>query len=500
MNKLILLCILTIGLVQADLPVHCMKHQITGKWKMEVSQTKLKGMGAVPCGHHVPDSQQSSYQAGFDDFKAADTFEVNLSNDYSVQDKDRKTSGQWTMVYDEGFEVEHNGVKYFAFSKYAPNGSDYKSYCGETLIGWYNNLKTGEKGCYRAKKTDGDNEATDSYQLISVVQPEFIQKSTRHGDRVKLHKNFDNHKEAVDKLNSIPKTWKAKAYDHFEGMSMMELNKMAGRRKHFQGKSIKKASFTQIKSGDVSGLPKQFSLEQYLDPPRQQKQCGSCYAISTMEMLSARLKMKGEQVTLSPQYSVDCNYFNQGCDGGYPFLVEKFASEQYLVTEEQYPYKGDVGTCKKIDFSQSSKVYGAKNYKYIGGGYGLSNERDIMMELYTNGPVIMNFEPSYDFMYYESGIYHSVAEHDWSTQDRPEWEKVDHSVLCYGWGEEDGVKFWLLQNSWGSQWGENGSFRMKRGVDESAIESMAEAADPVIYSRSNSEFIELKKEQNLRKQ
>ena len=73
------------------------------------------------------------------------------------------------MVYDEGFEVEHNGVKYFAFSKYGPNGSDYKSYCGETLIGWYNNLKTGEKGCYKAKKTDGDVEASDSYQLISVV-------------------------------------------------------------------------------------------------------------------------------------------------------------------------------------------------------------------------------------------------------------------------------------------------------------------------------------------
>lgn len=56
------------------------------------------------------------------------------------------------MVYDEGFEVEHNGVKYFAFSKYEPNGSDYKSLCGETLIGWFSNLKSGEKGCYRASK------------------------------------------------------------------------------------------------------------------------------------------------------------------------------------------------------------------------------------------------------------------------------------------------------------------------------------------------------------
>ena len=50
---------------------------------------------------------------------------------------------------------------------------------------------------------------------------------------MKLHKNFNNHQEAVDKLNSIPKLWKAKAYDHFEGKSLLELNKMAGRRKHF---------------------------------------------------------------------------------------------------------------------------------------------------------------------------------------------------------------------------------------------------------------------------
>jgi len=45
-------------------------------------------------------------------------------------------------------------------------------------------------------------------------------------------------------LNSIPKLWKAKAYDHFEGKSLLELNKMAGRRKHYQGKTIKKSSFT----------------------------------------------------------------------------------------------------------------------------------------------------------------------------------------------------------------------------------------------------------------
>lgn len=64
-----------------------------------------------------------------------------------------------------------------------------------------------------------------------------------------------------------------------------------------------------------------------------------------MEMLSARLKKNGENVDLSPQYSVDCNYYNQGCDGGYPFLVEKFFNENFLATEEQYPYKAITKHC-----------------------------------------------------------------------------------------------------------------------------------------------------------
>jgi cathepsin C len=50
------------------------------------------------------------------------------------------------------------------------------------------------------------------------------------------------------------------------------------------------------------------------------------------------------------------------------------------------------------------------------------------------------------------------------------WEKVDHSVLITGWGEEDGEKYWKVLNSWGTRWGEDGYFRIKRGTDECAIE------------------------------
>ena len=66
-------------------------------------------------------------------------------------------------------------------------------------------------------------------------------------------------------------------------------------------------------------------------------------------------------------------------------------------------------------------------------------------------------------------------------------------MLCYGWGEENGEKFWHLQNTWGKDWGEGGMFRFRRGVDDSAIESLAEAATPYSVSkadRKNSQFIQ----------
>lgn len=61
-----------------------------------------------------------------------------------------------------------------------------------------------------------------------------------------------------------------------------------------------------------------------------------------------------------------------------------------------------------------------RNYKYLGGAYGRVNEQMIMMEIMQNGPVTMSFEPSYDFMYYEQGIYHSKAE----SEEYNEWVKL----------------------------------------------------------------------------
>jgi hypothetical protein len=75
------------------------------------------------------------------------------------------------MVYDEGFEIIHDSVSYFAFSKYERNAETktISSYCGETLIGWYINKRTWERGCYKAVKNGSEEMITGQGKISHII-------------------------------------------------------------------------------------------------------------------------------------------------------------------------------------------------------------------------------------------------------------------------------------------------------------------------------------------
>lgn len=155
-----------------------------------------------------------------------------------------------------------------------------------------------------------------------------------------------------------------------------------------------------------------------------------------------------------------------------------------MVTEECFPYKGKVVSCDKKCSNSSIRVR-VENYSYVGGFYGASTEHKMMKEIYRNGPIAVSFIVYPDFSYYNQGVYHHIAgiagKHLEHGGINP-WEPVNHSVTIVGWGVDDksGEKYWIVLNSWGKKWGDQGYFKIRRGVDECSIESEAVAAKPQI--------------------
>ncbi len=167
-------------------------------------------------------------------------------------------------------------------------------------------------------------------------------------------------------------------------------------------------------------------------------------------------------------------YFVAGCEGGFPYLIAgKYAEDFGLVEESCYPYKGRDDPCEK----KTCKRYYATDYKYVGGYYGACNEELMMIQLVKNGPIAVGFEVLDDFMAYKGGIYHHTGVANKFTP----FELTNHAVLVVGYGRDakTGEKYWTVKNSWGTGWGEQGYFRIRRGTDEVAIESMALESFPI---------------------
>lgn len=100
------------------------------------------------------------------------------------------------------------------------------------------------------------------------------------------------------------------------------------------------------------------------------------------------------------------------------------------------------------------------------------------IELVKNGPMAVAFEVYNDFMHYSSGVYH----HTGLTDKFNPFEITNHAVLLVGYGttEDTNQDYWIVKNSWGEGWGEDGYFRIRRGVDECSIESIAVQSFPMM--------------------
>ncbi|XP_004617609.1 pro-cathepsin H isoform X2 [Sorex araneus] len=208
----------------------------------------------------------------------------------------------------------------------------------------------------------------------------------------------------------------------------------------------------------------------FVSPVKNQGACGSCWTFSTTGALESAVAIAGGKLlSLAEQQLVDCaqNFNNHGCEGGLPSQAFEYIHyNKGIMGEDSYPYQGKDSHCK---FQPEKAIAFVKDVANI----TLNDEEAMVEAVALYNPVSFAFEVTNDFMHYKKGIYSSSSCH--KTPDR-----VNHAVLAVGYGEENGIPYWIVKNSWGPQWGMNGYFLIERGKNMCGLAACASYPIPQV--------------------
>jgi hypothetical protein len=193
-------------------------------------------------------------------------------------------------------------------------------------------------------------------------------------------------------------------------------------------------------------LPSEFDwrLQKTMSPIMNQGSCGSCWAFSASATFRDALVVQaGQSYANSVQEVLDCNAQNYGCQGGF-FDVDQFFVSPGTSHEQAYgAYVGKKQTCKKI-----TKTNSAISWHYVAlSSNGTPSKDEMKAAIAAYGPISIGVAAGSSWSSYTGGIYKTCNN-----------SSLNHAVQLIGWS--DAGQYWILRNSWGTQWGESGYMRI----------------------------------------
>lgn len=306
-----------------------------------------------------------------------------------------------------------------------------------------------------------DNEYTLFTKFIAEHNKQY--KTTAEWDT--RFSNFKNNLRRIEQLNAEANGVAVHGISKFADMTVEEFSQYPCGGNLLN--RMPKANLPEVQRApsmvNPSALPDSFdwTTKGAVTPVKDQGQCGSCWAFSSIGNIEGAWYLANKKlVSLSESELVDCSTTSYGCSGGWPFWamsdILKSPINGRVDTEAGYPYKAQNAKCA---FDANTVGATIKNYtSYCHEGTAACTETQIQTLLMKDGPLSVCLNAG-AMMLYHSGV-------SAPTSCAP--TAIDHCIVLVGWGVDSATntKYWKLKNSWGTTWGEQGYYRLIRGVEK----------------------------------
>lgn len=254
--------------------------------------------------------------------------------------------------------------------------------------------------------------------------------------------------EYIDRINQMNKSYKL-AHNQFSGMDEFDFNRYI---KNSQLQYPSPPLITNEFNYTVLPTSVDWRTKNAVTHVKDQGQCGSCWSFSTTGSLEGIYSIRmGKLVSFSEQQLVDCDNFknwgkDHGCNGG--LMDNAFSWIQKnggLCSEDSYPYISQSQECQ----TECSLVPKSQIQSWV----DVEPTDQALMNAIAQQPVSIAIEADQlDFQLYESGVFTGKC-----------GTTLDHGVLVVGYGTENAEDYYLVKNSWGTTWGDQGYIKLGRG-------------------------------------
>lgn len=277
------------------------------------------------------------------------------------------------------------------------------------------------------------------------------------GEKLIRKQIFVKNIKTVLKLNKEQKSYKA-SVNKFSDMNFEEFKKyflmkpslnlhFATKEKNVSHVHHHKARILQ--KTDVSKMKQKISWKKYAGKVKTQERCAACYAFSSVAAFETMMRISRDtDEEFSEQHVIDCIKKNKGCTSGSPSRVLNYIYDNGIARSKDYPYEGKLNPCRSDLLKSVDLAHENLEYKKLDKGV-----LEVLKAL-KKGPVILIQTVNKNFKHYSGGVFN----------DQTCTDPLNHSTLAIGYDLTAPIPYIEIKNSWDSDWGEKGFFKMALGA------------------------------------